>query len=72
MNQSDLGRRLPAHVPAVMNDGNLRTLSEQLLADADSLEGSNPDQAARVRLAARFCRHALKVGWVSKATVCIS
>jgi hypothetical protein len=72
MNQGDLGRRPPTHVPAIMNAGNLRTLSEQLLADADSLEGSSPDQAARVRLAARFCRHALKVGWVSKTAVCIS
>jgi hypothetical protein len=44
--------------------GNLRSVCARLEARANVIERVRPEDAADLRIAARFCRHAIKVGWI--------
>jgi hypothetical protein len=63
MNASDLGKRLPVPVPAVITVADLRALADRLDTQATVIAGLEPERTADLKLAARFCRHALRVGW---------
>jgi hypothetical protein len=51
--------------------GNLRSICERLEARAAAIENAEPEWAADLRTAARFCRHAIKVCWVV-TSVCVA
>lgn len=44
--------------------GNLTSLAGRLEARARALAGKHPENAADMLMAARFTRHAVKMGWV--------
>ncbi len=50
--------------PVTITAGNLRSLAERLEARATSMLSDQPHGATDLMTAARFVRHALRVGWV--------
>jgi hypothetical protein len=50
---------------------NLRSIGGRLEARAKVFETACPEDAADMRIAARLCRHFLKVGWIGKSSVAI-
>jgi hypothetical protein len=59
----DTPRQAPGTLMTV-SAGNLRSLSTRMEARAAVIDREQPECAADLRMAARFCRHAVKVGWV--------
>jgi hypothetical protein len=51
--------------------GHLQSLAGRLKQRADILHLAQPLSAEDLRTAARFCRHALKVGWIGKTSIAI-
>jgi hypothetical protein len=56
-------RRMP-NTPTTVSAGNIRSLAGRLEHRADVIAREQPLSAEDLRLAARLCRHILKVGWV--------
>jgi len=52
------------NTPLVISAGELRSLADRLEARATSILRDQPEGSADLRTAARFCRHAVRVGWV--------
>ncbi len=52
--------------------GNLQSLVGRLEQLAGAIALAEPLSAEDLRTAARFCRHALKVGWVGKTSIAIA
>ena len=52
--------------------GHLQSLAGRLDHQAGIIELSQPLSAEDLRTAARFCRHALKVGWIGKTSITIA
>jgi hypothetical protein len=52
--------------------GHLQSLAGRLEQRASVIAAEQPLSAEDLRTAARFCRHALKVGWVGKAGIAIA
>jgi hypothetical protein len=51
--------------------GNVRSLAGRLEQRAVVIAAAQPLSAEDLRTAARFCRHALDVGWFGKASIAI-
>lgn len=59
----DAPRELPGGLMQI-GAGNLRSLCGRLEARASAIERTQPEWAADLRIVARFCGHAIKVGWI--------
>ncbi len=51
--------------------GHLQSLAGRLKQRADVLDVAQPLAAEDLRTAARFCQHAIKVGWIGKTSIAI-
>jgi hypothetical protein len=58
--------------PVTLTAGNLQSLAGRLEHRAAVVASAQPLSAEDLRTAARFCRHALKVGWVGKTSGAIA
>lgn len=64
----------PSHepgTPMTLTVGHLQNLAARLEQWASAIELEQPRSAEDLRMAARFCRHALKVGWNGKTSIAI-
>jgi hypothetical protein len=59
-------------LPMTLTDGNLRSLAGRLEQRAGAIASAQSLSAEDLRTAARFCRHALKAGWVGKTSIVIA
>jgi hypothetical protein len=58
--------------PMTLTTGHLQSLAGRLEQRAGILNLAQPLTAKDLRTAARFCRHALKVGWIGKTSIAIA
>jgi hypothetical protein len=58
--------------PMTLTVGHLQSLAARLEQWASIIELAQPLAAEDMRTAARFCRHALKVGWNGKTSIAIA
>jgi hypothetical protein len=58
--------------PMTLTAGQLQSLAARLEQRADAIEPAQPLSAEDLRMAARFCRHALNVGWIGKTSIAIA
>ena len=64
----------PSHepgTPMMLTVGHLQSLAARLEQWANVIELAQPLSAEDLRMAARLCRHALKVGWNGKTSIAI-
>jgi hypothetical protein len=64
--------RQESGMPMTLTAGNLQSLAGRLEQRAGVIVLAQPPCAEDLRTAARFCRHALKVGWVGKTSIAIA
>lgn len=65
----------PRHEPGMLMTltvGHLQSLAGRLEQQAGVIAIAQPLPAEDLRTAARFCRHAVKVGWVGKTSIAIA
>ena len=65
----------PSHepdAPMTLTVGHLQSLAARLEQQARAIELAQPLSAEDLRTAARFCRHALNVGWIGKTGIAIA
>jgi hypothetical protein len=64
----------PSHGPGAMalTVGQLQSLAARLEQQARAIELAQPRSAEDLRMAARFCRHVLNVGWIGKTSIAIA
>jgi hypothetical protein len=67
----DMPRQEPGTL-MMLTAGNLQSLAGRLEQRAGVIALAQPLPAEDLRTAARFCRHALKVGWVGKTSIAIA
>jgi hypothetical protein len=64
--------RQEPQTPMTLTVGNLQSLAGRLEQRAVVIVVEQPLSAEDLRTAARFCRHAVKVGWVGKTSIAIA
>jgi hypothetical protein len=68
----DDSARQEAGTPMTMTAGRLQSLAGRLEYRAAGIAGAQPLCAEDLQTAARFCRHALKAGWIGNAGIAIA
>ena len=56
--------RTKPEAPITMTAGNVLILADRLNSIADDLIDGDARRASDIQIAARLCRHAVKVGWI--------